>query len=126
MNKLLTTIILLCFSVAANADIYFCEAKAIGTISADGDASSLGGDDMGSNNDGISWVVDTDKGFRSADADGYSGESCELELGIIYCGLSRGGVEIMFAINAERLTFTSMVASHGDAIAVAAGTCTKA
>jgi len=25
MNKLLTTITLLCFSVAANADIYFCE-----------------------------------------------------------------------------------------------------
>ena len=27
MNKLLTTITLLCFSVAANADIYFCQAR---------------------------------------------------------------------------------------------------
>jgi hypothetical protein len=27
MNKLLTTIILLCFSVAANADIYFCTVE---------------------------------------------------------------------------------------------------
>ena len=27
MNKLLTTITLLCFSVAANADIYFCESN---------------------------------------------------------------------------------------------------
>ena len=27
MNKLLTTITLLCFSVAANADIYFCTVE---------------------------------------------------------------------------------------------------
>ena len=27
MNKLLTTITLLCFSVAVNADIYFCQSR---------------------------------------------------------------------------------------------------
>ena len=32
MNKLLTTITLLCFSVASNADVYVCDSTAIGNV----------------------------------------------------------------------------------------------
>jgi hypothetical protein len=36
MKKLLTIITLLCFSVTANADVYFCETAANSTIDPDG------------------------------------------------------------------------------------------
>ena len=32
MNKLLTTITLLCFSVAANAAVYVCDSTAVGNV----------------------------------------------------------------------------------------------
>ena len=32
MNKLLTTITLLCFSVGANADVYVCDSTAVGNV----------------------------------------------------------------------------------------------
>ena len=32
MNKLLTTIILFCFSVAASADIYICDSNVVGAF----------------------------------------------------------------------------------------------
>ena len=39
MNKLLATIILLCFSFAANADVFFCETERIsGTSPVGGEA----------------------------------------------------------------------------------------
>ena len=56
MNKLLTTITLLCFSVAANADIYFCEIAKY---------ASAGPDDATSNENPTreTLIVDTDKGL---------------------------------------------------------------
>jgi len=40
MNKLLTTVTLLCFSVAANADIYFCETTKFAFLDPGYDESS--------------------------------------------------------------------------------------
>ena len=65
MNKLLTTITLLCFSVAANADIYTCTTKARASVVHPGPIGSnyLGYGNVGE--DGSGFVVDTDRGMRS-------------------------------------------------------------
>ena len=60
MNKLLTTITLLCFSVAANAEVYFCEST---------HATLLGGNEdgpfsIGTETDDYRIIVDTTRGFR--------------------------------------------------------------
>jgi hypothetical protein len=59
MNKLLTTITLLCFSVAANADIYFCEVQTSALAHYNGLHQSLYGDGD------TSIIVDTEKGILS-------------------------------------------------------------
>lgn len=71
MNKLLTTITLLCFSVTANADIYVCSTKAQASIL---DPSISGTDSLriiGTNNDedSTSYIVDTDQGVRTVFSD---------------------------------------------------------
>ena len=55
MNKTLTTIILLCLSVMANADIYFCEATHQALISFE---------DQSSSNADAKFIVDTSRGVR--------------------------------------------------------------
>ena len=55
MNKLLTTITLLCFSVAANADIWFYETVALAILN----------DEAGYVYDeGQSYIIDTDEGYH--------------------------------------------------------------
>jgi hypothetical protein len=78
MNKLLTTITLLCFSVAANADIYFCKASYLSVLLSEWDDGIAMDDDT-------NFIVDTDKGFTvitdstsdSAPSEQYMG-SCEI------------------------------------------------
>ena len=56
MTKLLTIITLLCFSVAANADIWFCETVALAILN----------DEAGYVYDeGQSYIIDTDEGYRA-------------------------------------------------------------
>ena len=104
MNKLLTTIILLCFSVAANADIYVCSTKAQASI-LDPSISGTGSlRIIGTNNDedSTSYIVDTEQGVRTvfsdstqalltgtvADLEGDYRGSCETFVGYIRCSHS--------------------------------------
>ncbi|MBU14851.1 MAG: hypothetical protein CMQ14_07145 [Gammaproteobacteria bacterium] len=81
-NKLLTGIILLCFSVVANADIYFCEAT---------HQALIGSDDQSSSNADAKFIVDTSRGVRfNGGADGwvtedYTGECNRHQGYLIEC-----------------------------------------
>ena len=66
MNKLLTTITLLCFSVAANADVQFCEEVRYSNTFYFGDYYST-------DNSGVLYIVDTDKGIRMPLQNDYRG-----------------------------------------------------
>ena len=55
MNKLLTGIVLLCVSVVANADIYFCEST---------HHALIGFEDESSSNADAKFIVDTSRGIR--------------------------------------------------------------
>jgi hypothetical protein len=75
MNKLLTTIVLLCFSIAANAEILFCTPQGLSYLAPD-DITDIqyfnrdaGGNEV--------FIVDTEKGFRQERDDDYRG-SCEI------------------------------------------------
>ena len=65
MNKLLTTITLLCFSVAANADIYFCESNVYTLTNF---YNSVAGEDE------VVFIVNTERGLRWESSQNYIGE----------------------------------------------------
>ena len=121
MNKLLTTITLLCFSVAANADVYFCTTEAYSTAHVEGDNFSAGG----INFDGETYIIDTTKGFRYADIDSYDG-SCEEKGIFIRCETNSPTTENVIVVHADKLTFTYTLAIYGWFANATAGTCTKA
>ena len=119
MKKLLTTITLLCFSVAANADIYFCEIAKY---------ASAGPDDATSNENPTreTLIVDTDKGFRISEGEDYSG-SCEQSADSRFFICQGESLPANLAINTEKLTFTYTSNLYSLGVAIArAGTCTKA
>ena len=121
MNKLLTTITLLCFSVAANADIYFCTAEADSSVHVSGDNFA----DGGINYDGQTFIIDTTKGFRSTNIVGYDG-SCEEKGIFIRCETNSPTTENVIVVHADKLTFTYTLAIYGWFANATAGTCTKA
>ena len=121
MNKLLTTIILLCFSVAANADVYFCTTEAGSSVHVSGDNFS----DGGINYDGQTYIIDTTKGFRSTDIDSYDG-SCEEKGMFIRCGKNSPTTESVIVVHADKLTFTYTLVICDWFANAGAGTCTKA
>jgi hypothetical protein len=131
MTKLLTAIILLCFSVAANADIYFCNPSIGGTVA----------DDIGETTDHetTSFIIDTEKGFREIgpvrnNAD-YVG-NCFIQTLTILCSASlRSGGTIGGTISLQMssnepygFSFTLPLLQAGlPAFLIAmVGTCTKA
>ena len=57
MNKLLTTITLLCFSVAANAEIYICESELV--------AELRGTENISGEYTRGRLIINTDDGFKS-------------------------------------------------------------
>jgi len=119
MNKLLTTIAMLCFSIAANADAYFCETLRNMNLLADGSFNP-----NVSRND---FVVDTEKGIRIGASENYLG-SCSTIVGGISCEYRRGTILGRLYINSSMgfnssFTFTS---TTGYAVSSSAGTCTKA
>ena len=130
MNKLLTTITLLCFSVAANADIYLCEAKAHGFVeclgAADGRESQ------------VKFLIDTEKGYRYITVTKYDG-NCridgyeEIEDALVVCSQIKDGSESKLIINLifnspnfeEDIRFTYTYTSYGQSVISYAGNCTK-
>ena len=98
MNKRLTTITLLCFSVAANAETYVCITESYAEVTSDGSHSS------NSSNDQV-WVVDTNKGLRISLVDTYSG-SCSKEGLIVMCKSDNGRAFQTIVINTAFLSFS--------------------
>ena len=121
--KLLTTIILLCFSVVANADIYFCEAT-IGTL-----LGESGG--YVRESDGTKFLVDTDKGVKWDFVQIYEG-LCQQGNGYVSaegvnCSyLAKGGLTRQIFINNETLKFSAAQHGLGANVSGWLGECTKA
>ena len=127
MNKLLTTIILLCFSVAANADIYFCEVRVISTIGSDGSGSIL------DEPSGENWIVDTEKGFRSSGQSEYGGSCVPKESAfgdLVRCTADTDISELVFTIHAgipfAEHGFSMVLISAEGTVQASSGVCTKA
>jgi hypothetical protein len=121
MKNLLTTITLLCFSVAANADVFICEEKKSDVTRPDG-GSNL---DLGTY--GLTkWIVNTDKGY------GYEARNvvyvgrCEVNGKYWLCKNNDDVAERTFAINTEDLNFTLSSHYYGSSVTTGAGTCIKA
>ena len=123
MNKLLTTITLLCFSVAANADIYFCESSQEATVMP---GFLDGRDDPDSQK---TFIMDTEKGFKvvGGKPDEYI-RSCSSESIKWSCTYVQDFAgEASFDIWTDNLEFRFI--NKLDALAmtvVYAGTCAKA
>ena len=128
MNKLLTTITLLCFSVAANADIYFCDPSMGGAISPSNMRAST-------DYETTSFIIDTDKGFREVTQETVSQDyvgNCFDEILQIRCSVRNGGghlVSLQMSLKDEIYSFsyTMPVLGAGFPFLIAmVGTCTKA
>ena len=130
MNKLLTTIILLCFSVAANAEVFVCTDK-IRTIMSEPMPGISTDYTVFSYDDDRGYIIDTDRGVRRINREEPFEGSCEvINYGFI-CTVDISG----FAINSIRISAydgTSAVkfaASQNDAlrgsITASMGTCIK-
>ena len=123
MKKLITTITLLCLSVAANADIYFCEAT-IRTL-----LGEFGG--YVRESDGTQFLVDADKGVRWDFVQIYEGV-CQQGNGYVSaegvnCSyMAAGGLTRQIFINNETLKFSAAEHGLGANVTGWVGRCTKA
>ena len=127
MNKLLTTITLICFSVAANADIYFCQSEYGTVVLADGSEPNI-------EEELFTLVVDTEQGVRgwfNETAD-YAGQ-CDSE-SVVRCKgtveLDDGIYELYLSLFSDSLSFIYSM-RHSESVETVgiislAGTCTKA
>jgi len=133
MNKLLTTITLLCFSVAANADIYFCETYAYGHIGPTGwvDVRQDGKNLLDGGELETSYIitVDTDSGFRHSgyNMDDYLG-SCEKKENLVICKriFEDGDQTLSIAEYPFGINFLWSSVLFGDQASIQSGSCTKA
>ena len=123
MKKLLTTIALLCFSVAANAETWACTNQVGVAMTTEGVIS----DNLG----GRSWVADTKKGLRVPDpekaVDEYSGE-CDpfyYDGRVVgaFCNSDTNSIYIAHLTTGEILFSASHL--EGSVGILYSGTCTK-
>ena len=130
MNKLLTTIILLCFSVAANADIYFCESTVDGDIWKPKVRSSLY--NRIDHDGGSKFIVDSEQGVRTGSGMAVMEGPCKnvksvLEPDLLVCEAIFGDIGInSFAIDTKDNTFTYVEQNYRARISFYTGTCIKA
>ena len=129
-KKLLTTIALSCFSVVAYADIWFCQTSHWAILDKNAKFAAEHKSD---------FVVDTEKGFRTAESltGFYRGSCSEAPDGYgqskIFCGsedLTGSVNEEQLFIDLEQQTFTyvrtGVWGGFGVGIQTNIGTCTKA
>ena len=82
MNKLLTTITLLCFSVGANADIYFCEVRGMSALEPSSDPIIMTRQDMFESSRNTNIVVNTDnKSIRFLEDKEETGNALSYKIG---------------------------------------------
>ena len=123
MNKLLTTITLLCFSVAANADIYFCEETAEGRLF---EFDSAYAEKI----EAQKFILDTDLGWRRSDITFYIAP-CEIDRDglnqeVIVCTDETDLGNSTFSIRPADLTFSLIYHDYGLGFLGFIGTCIKA
>jgi len=123
MKKLLTTIILLCFSVAANADIWFCTSETEATIIVSADQRSR---NSYYENPQQEIIVDTDKGYRHAGLTNYYGVCKMSGIYLVCTDNSEGLGEGSFAIDTINNTFSYIDHIFGVRLTSRVGRCTKA
>ena len=132
MNKLLTTVLLLCLPVAGFADIWFCQTTHWAVL--DQEATFAQKHEGG-------FIIDTDKGFRNrASNTGLYGGTCIEATDIsgqpkIFCeedkNLLNGetsGVQLFIDIQTQTFTYvrTNLWGGFGVGIETNLGNCTKA
>ena len=120
MNKLLTTITLLCFSVAANADIYSCTTTNGGGIYTETEVTIT---------PGRTYVIDTNQGIRLPGLETYIGGCGTGEIAAWSCATSLGEnrdgtirVDISEKVNPPKFAATI---TDGSYIIAEVGTCIK-
>jgi hypothetical protein len=127
MKKLLTTITLLCFSIAANAEIYVCELKTT-TFSYDTGVAAAFSLEAGNYPEPGILILDTEKGWRETNSvfgEDYRGVCTSQGLYVICKDeLSHGYLTV--SIKKEELTFLFSQHMYGGSSYAKGGTCTKA
>jgi hypothetical protein len=131
MNKLLTTITLLFFSVAANADIYFCESTADGDILKPNVMGTRG--NYIDHDGGSKFIVDSEQGVRNGSGMTEIEGPCKIveskflvEPDLLVCTGLFGDTGInSFAIDTEDNTFTYVEQNYRARISFYIGTCTE-
>ena len=123
MSQFIATATLLCFSVAVNADIYFCVHDK--NVFIDQQTAASGG--PGAEN---SLVVDTGQGVKWLPHWDYLGECVQSEGYAVsfgwLCNWSSDGFLREIFINTETLEHSFLVHSRGDGVTGYTGACTKA
>jgi hypothetical protein len=122
MKKLLTTIILVCSTAGANADIYYCEdTMGVSIDRFDFEVLNDDSDNFISHN----WLIDTDRGWRRTDTPHYGGV-CEVNKGYTVCNVHNIPFgEATFAIHPDGSNFTLVYLDYGLDVLAFVGTCTK-
>ena len=121
--KLPTRITLLCFSVSANADIYFCESDSSANLIVPTESRYF---NNLSEEAGVSIVVDSEKGFRHSEFEECNGD-CEISGTFLVCTFSSEGIgEGIFAMDIKGLSYSYIDHIYGMRLTSRAGTCTKA
>lgn len=123
MKKLLTTIILLCSTAGANADIYYCkDTMGVSLNRFDFEALNDDSDNSISHN----WLIDTDKGWRRSDNPHYEGV-CEVDKGYTVCNVRHITFgEATFSIHPDGSNFTLVYHDYGLDVLAFVGICTQA
>ena len=131
-NKLLTTITLLCFSVAANADIYICDSSAIGVLG----LSNFVSEEAEFQNQ---YILDTNAStlrrtiytnVRETEPTIYNMQCVEGRNSAIACEINMEPSYGRFLINPYSLNYSYVVSNvylpSAAQVIVSAGTCSKA
>ena len=131
LNKLLTSITLLCFSVGASADIWFCQTTHWAVLDQE---SKFAREHEGG------FIIDTEKGFRNrASNTGLYGGSCIETSDVsgqpkIFCeedknllNRATSGVQLFIDIRTQTFTYvrTNLWGGVGVGIETNLGTCTR-
>ncbi len=130
--RLLTIVTLLCISVSANADIYFCVAERYGEVASGYPRTgTLLEKEEFLTVDVYNTIIDTEIGFKTADDDlssEYKG-SCTESKSLIVCQLieENGKRSILIDITRPNLEYSSVSQYFSDVSIFygEVGTCTK-
>ena len=122
MNKLITTLILICFSIPTRADIYVCESEIDGAIV----APTVLAKSQIRRNSGTYFVVDSEKGIREPNGNTHTIEPCRMSNEFLICMSLFEGIGInSLALDTLNFTFTYVEQNYKVRVSSYYGTCIK-